>query len=606
MGAGQGERLKNIDLDSSKDEILKILNESEKIPTGGILIGGDWGVGKTFFWDKEIAPNIRGEKVPRVSIAGISTADAIYKAVVTAKYIHSVENLSTKNWCSNLKLIGSMKLKRIKDWFSGKRVFFIEVLKKAGLDHSQFDLVKTLLRSIPWSELIPKNSVVCLDDVERKALPSIELLGLIIYLTEVKNCKVVLIANDVQLDKDFKDHREKMVWRSFYPRAAIEKLFVSFVEKYSSETHIDTIKSYQNEIVIPFKRGVTNLRVFARCIQDVETILSASSGSLSARYIRFYCSLKVWQAEKGELKDREAYSAVSWYTLSLRSQKDKELTPSEEDGIAFREKFWDSKEEVAESDSLYEFAKTGLLDRVMFLNELGPVNEVSKIRILANEIREQNWFFMSDVLNLEKLSEIETVLANNDHSDPNLFLIIARDAFRICNHIDKSFPETLKIVLERKLEGLASKGIFLEELGGIDFRNEEEQDFLRAYTEKYRSVLHNFIREDIKHAILQKLNQGVEFNSYKDIKNEYQWSKAIGEALTSSEVLDLLRKIEAIHPDVYYSYFFRAIKKIKEIPDAEKDMYMNKLQNVVEAMSEVDNSSKKRKGYLVKLFNKNQ
>jgi hypothetical protein len=588
---------------SVKDEILKILNESEKIPTGGLLISGTWGSGKTFFWDKEIAPLIEGEKTPRVSLAGLSNTESVYKAIVTARYIHSIESFSYKKWKENLKLIWSIKLSFIKDWFIGKKAFFIGVIKNAGLDHSQFDLAKTLLRSIPWSELIPQETIVCLDDVERKSISSLDLLGLVIYLSENKNCKIVLIANEKMLDDDFKQHREKMIWRTFYPKAEIEKIFNSFVEKYSSAVHIDAIKQCSGSIVTPFIRGETNLRVLARCIQDVDSIFDAAKNIVPEKFIRFYCSLKVWQAERnGELLERRDYSLLSWYAISESEKSGKELTPSEKEGRAFREKFWDSKEEISESDSLFEFAKSNLLDVSKIFGEFGPSEEISRVRILLNDLRNQDWFFFNDSQNLIKLSEIESILESDSVTDPNVYLIIARDSFRICKHIATPFPETLFNLIITKLENLAMKGISLEDLDTIDARTEEEVEFLKMFTKKYKLLLNEFIGNIIKKEILQRIDNGVEFNLLRDIKEEYQLTVPVADALTSKEVLDSLVRIEKKYPAVYYSFFYRAVKKIRDIPNIEHSQYILSLRMIIQNMDEGDVSSKKRKEFLLKLF----
>ena len=602
-----------IDIDTSKDDILRILNESERIPTGGLLISGDWGTGKTYFWDKEIYPNISIEKVPRISIAGLSSSESVYKAIVTSKYIHSIESLTCEDWKRYLKLILSFEngkrnlklwIKMFIDWVYGRKRFIINVLKKAGLDHSQFSPVKALLRSVPWAELIPKNAVICLDDVERKSLPSIELLGLVIFLTETKNCKLVIIANESNLDKKFKRHKEKMIWKSFTPKASLDKVFASFVEKYASASHVDSIKSYRNEIVLPFKRGVTNLRVFSRCIQEVESIIIAAKYNIPPKYIRFYCSLKVWQSEKnGELKSRSAYSYGSWYSISFSSQTENKPTADEEEGRDFYEKFWNPNEDVGESDSLYEFAKTGVLDVEKILSELGPINNVSQIRILANEIREQNWFFMTDDVNREKVGHVERVLSENITDDPALLLQISGNTFRICEHSGIDFPSSLIKVIETGLENLASKGVMLEHSWSIDAKTKEEKSFLNELVEKYNFTLNNYVKNEVVIDVLGQLDMGIVLNLNIDVNKEYHFSKAVAEALTSEEVLDRLRGIEKTYPDAYYGYFFRATRKIRSIPDIDQSDYREILKSVVDSMAEFDVSSKRRKGHLIKYFN---
>lgn len=57
--------------------------------------------------------------------------------------------------------------------------------------------------------------IVCLDDFERKGakLSNTDVLGLVTYLKEERDCKVVLLLNDMKLDdrKTFDNYLEKVV-----------------------------------------------------------------------------------------------------------------------------------------------------------------------------------------------------------------------------------------------------------------------------------------------------------------------------------------------------------------------------------------------------------
>jgi hypothetical protein len=67
--------------------------------------------------------------------------------------------------------------------------------------------------------LMVRDQIVCIDDIERKGkdLRAIDILGLVSMLTEQRNCKVVIILNDEQLDAekaDFLKYQEKVIDRS--------------------------------------------------------------------------------------------------------------------------------------------------------------------------------------------------------------------------------------------------------------------------------------------------------------------------------------------------------------------------------------------------------
>lgn len=191
--------------------ISKINKAVEEFLLGNVpevlSIKGGWGVGKTHFWTHFIKRRKQNntyafKHYAYVSLFGITTLDelkfSIFRNVVDKPFIGepiSVENLK-KNTESLVKNFGRKSLPLI---------FGLPWLSSYG----------PVIESVSFSSV--KDTLICLDDLERKgdSLSAKDILGLVSYLKEHRNCKVVLIFNDVNLDEnaknDYKIFREKVV-----------------------------------------------------------------------------------------------------------------------------------------------------------------------------------------------------------------------------------------------------------------------------------------------------------------------------------------------------------------------------------------------------------
>ena len=115
-----------------------------------------------------------------------------------------------------------------------------------------------------------RNQFVCIDDVERRGqkLDVSDVLGLISYLREQRNCKIALILNDEQLEseakRDFDKNLEKVVDLSL----AYEPLPSDSV-KIAIEG-ADEQSRYISERCVSL--GITNIRVIKRIMRYVEHI----------------------------------------------------------------------------------------------------------------------------------------------------------------------------------------------------------------------------------------------------------------------------------------------------------------------------------------------
>ena len=166
-----------------------------------LAIKGDWGVGKTFTWNKFLlqAKNedrISFDKYSYVSLFGINSLDSfkfsIFENVVDTDILDKEANLETfqKNSKNLASKIGRVGLGIIKESTS----------------------FSSVIESISFLSL--NKILICVDDLERSGadLSVKDILGLVSQLKEQKKCKIVFLLNDGEDGLgDYDKYKEKVI-----------------------------------------------------------------------------------------------------------------------------------------------------------------------------------------------------------------------------------------------------------------------------------------------------------------------------------------------------------------------------------------------------------
>lgn len=227
----------------------KIINVVEDYLTretnNALLITGEWGVGKTYFFDNTLSEKIEETSIKenenikykpiRVSLSGVTSIDDIERRIVAELYPKLNKGLS--------KGKGAIKL-------------LLSIPK-----------IKEYIPEFPNSDVIGSetdNLVICFDDLERrsKTFPIDSLIGYINNLTENNNLKTIIIANTNKIeDESFNEIKEKLIGREIEYKINIEEVFDTLIQsEFQSFSEYTKFLQKEKNFICSFFQDYKNIR----------------------------------------------------------------------------------------------------------------------------------------------------------------------------------------------------------------------------------------------------------------------------------------------------------------------------------------------------------
>lgn len=293
-----------------------------------IAISGKWGSGKTHFWNqviKDASQQGLVKKYSYVSLFGMNNLaelkSAIFDNAVSAKDVASGASSST--WTENAKAVmRSSSIDEAKD--PSRRLL--------NFGRKNISQVTPLLGS--WGNMARalsffaiKNYVICLDDVERKGadFPLKEVLGLVSMLKEQRDCRIVVILNDDELDSD------RMILDAFKEKVFDgEVVFSPSVEECAKLVFTDEWK-YSKEVTGKVVLlGIKNIRILQRIRRVIETLLPYVTGKDEAltRQLIHSSILLTWcyNSRESDVPSYEMVKNTSYATLIMSTGKTEQST----------------------------------------------------------------------------------------------------------------------------------------------------------------------------------------------------------------------------------------------------------------------------------------
>ncbi|RJF58345.1 hypothetical protein D4100_06210 [Serratia inhibens] len=169
-----------------------------------MVVKGEWGVGKTYFWNDTLNNANRSgglvyKKYSYVSLFGMNSLDDLKYSIF--------ENTINKS-----KVGQNATLDTFLDNAVSNAFYFS---KKNAKTLKELPIVKGFMPALDKvSFLSIKETLICIDDLERRGngLSEVDVLGLISMLKEQRDCKVIILLNESAMEgSELSKYKEKVI-----------------------------------------------------------------------------------------------------------------------------------------------------------------------------------------------------------------------------------------------------------------------------------------------------------------------------------------------------------------------------------------------------------
>ena len=163
-----------------------------------IMINGEWGSGKTYFWNNKIR-----KKIETMQLNGKR-----YTTIYMSLYgISNFEEISKKIFIETTQLMD----KNLRKFMDANGQTNIPEYAKTGLDMANFFGVTQNGDKIDYADFFSTDDkVLCFDDLERANVDVIDILGYINNFVEHDHIKTIIICNEKELSTKLKSSNLEM------------------------------------------------------------------------------------------------------------------------------------------------------------------------------------------------------------------------------------------------------------------------------------------------------------------------------------------------------------------------------------------------------------
>ena len=163
-----------------------------------IMINGEWGSGKTYFWNNKIR-----KKIDSMKFNGKQ-----YKTIYMSLYgISNLEEISKKIFIETTQLMD----KNLKKYMNQHEEALIPEYAKSGLDMANLFGISNNDGKIDYEEFFSTDDkILCFDDLERANVDVIDILGYINNFVEHDHIKTIIICNEKELSTKIKSSNLEM------------------------------------------------------------------------------------------------------------------------------------------------------------------------------------------------------------------------------------------------------------------------------------------------------------------------------------------------------------------------------------------------------------
>lgn len=163
-----------------------------------VMINGEWGSGKTHFWNNKV----------RKKIESMQLNGRRYTTIYMSLYgISNLEEISKKIFIETTQLMD----KNLRKFMDNNGQTTIPEYAKTGIDMANFFGVTQNGDKVDYSEFFSTDDkVLCFDDLERANVDVIDILGYINNFVEHDHIKTIIICNEKELSTKLKSSNLEM------------------------------------------------------------------------------------------------------------------------------------------------------------------------------------------------------------------------------------------------------------------------------------------------------------------------------------------------------------------------------------------------------------
>ena len=213
-----------------------------------IMINGEWGSGKTYFWNNKIR-----NKIDTLQLNGKH-----YTTIYMSLYgISNLEDISKKIFIETTQLMD----KNMKKYMNATGQQSIPEYAKTGLDMANLFGVTQNGDKVDYSKFFSTDDkVLCFDDLERANVDVIDILGYINNFVEHDHIKTIIICNEKELSTKLKSSNLEM--KTFIATYILDK------EGDLSKTDKPMVQKIQDKIEYVFDKANDYERIKEKLIGE--------------------------------------------------------------------------------------------------------------------------------------------------------------------------------------------------------------------------------------------------------------------------------------------------------------------------------------------------
>ncbi|MES2726693.1 MAG: P-loop NTPase fold protein [Bacteroidota bacterium] len=577
-----------------------------------LMITGDWGVGKTYYFKHTLKDKISATPV-------FHNTSKKYRPILVSLFgLKSIEEIQSEIFLCLYPILKNTKFKlgTTIGKAVAKGILHLKGLGEYSKYVEEIDVNQSSL--INFEEL-----VLCFDDLERisKNLNIEEFIGYVNTLVENENVKILIIANEGKIsDQNYNALKEKVVGNSIEFIPSIGDSYNSILaDKFTGfQLYKEFLETNKDFILETFTKKSANLRTlifalnyFQRIYSEVnnqlfsENNLKEKQAEVLLNLLKFTITISI-EYKEGRItfkkrNELDASSEIDWSTFLSNTNSWQGNTNTEKEKVKtereiFIEDYY-TNDKFNFYNSVYDYLTGGTVFKYsLLIDELKKIYHIEENIIQAQyEIYDKLGYHSCFSLNNEEYLKVTKMMldyAYNGSYDITHYTTIFHFATR--------FNNPLRFNLN-KLEKAIIKGM---KKGKKNYKYNHSLDFHLGISSNTEHIDHiNRIRKaalDLNNEILSdtKTEESSELEKLCYDNFEEFYKKVLGDLQQPFYVEPILSKFDA---DKFYSFFFNSepsrrwaivkffFKRYREYPASELKpdiAFLQKLKERVERKSD--------------------